>query len=158
MAPADAGDNVTGCREGMACVNHTGGGTVAPGGVGYHMANMALIFEDPPYGCASASSVCDPEHQVTYVWTDDPNKSHKEVNEGDPSYIYLHAKHLALHELGHTLGLPDFYVILPDHPAANYDRRLDGETAIMNKPWKAKSIQNTDIEQLDAIYRIHTEH
>ena len=158
VAPSSPSDNVTGCGSSMACVSPTSGGVGAPGGVGDHMTNMDVIFEDPPYTCANDMDPCQVGDQVTYTWTDVSRLSHEEVTAGDPTHLYLHAKHLALHELGHTLGLPDFYFVPAPHPAANYDPRLASETAIMNLQWEAKSIQDTDIAQLDAIYLLHSSH
>ena len=160
VRPSSSSDNSTGCGSSMACVRPTGQRIDAPGGVGAHMTNMDVIFEDPPYACTRSTNPCAPANQRTYEWTDDTNKSHKPVNPKDQTHRYLHAEQLVLHELGHTLGLPDFYLIRPltDHPATNYDVRLHGEKAIMKYQWDAKSIQDTDIAQLDAIYRRHSSH
>ncbi len=151
VAPSSPSDNITGCGRSVACVSPTGSTIESPGGVGRHMTDMDVIFEDPPYGCTNGNNRCRAADQVTYEWTNDPNKSHVVV---DPTiswrHLYLHAGHLALHELGHTLGAPDFY--------SDVMTGLDGETAIMNLQWDAKTIQDEDIAQLDAIYRTHSSH
>ena len=71
-----------------------------------------------------------------------------------PTRYYAYVDRVMLHEFGQTLGLPDFY----SRTGAPRLDGLDGETAIMNEHWNAKSIQNADIEQLDAIYRRHSSH
>ena len=159
---ASPGDNATGCGSSHACVSPTGEVIAAPGGVGLHMTDMDVIFEDPPYGCARPGNQCQIADQNRYVWTNNPNMSGIVKRNRPPREIYVYAEHLALHELGHTLGLPDFYslpgVAPAAHHSANYDPRLDAELAIMNKHWDAKTIQPTDIAQLDAIYRLHSSH
>ena len=54
-----------------------------------------------------------------------------------------------LHEFGHTLGLPDFYADTST---------LQGQIAIMNEHWVAQDIKDEDLEQLKAIYILHTSH
>ena len=66
-------------------------------------------------------------------------------------HLYIHAGHLVLHELGHVLAAPDF----------NSDDKsgLKAEKpAIMNIHWEARTVQDTDVQQLIAIYRLHTAH
>ena len=69
--------------------------------------------------------------------------------------FYVFIDYVMLHEFGHTLGLPDFY---SGSTSENYDSRLSLLTAIMNKYWVAKEIKDEDIEQLRAIYGLHTKH
>ncbi len=155
MAPSSPSDNSTGCGSSHACLSRTEQGIPAPDGVGRHMTNMDVIFEDPPYGCPNYSlPVCPPHRIVEYEWTGVSSMSGQEKTPGPPRVIYVYAEHLALHELGHTLGLPDFY---NRTGAARLDG-LDGETAIMNVHWNAQYIRDTDIAQLDAIYRMHSSH
>ena len=71
-----------------------------------------------------------------------------------PTRYYAYVDRVMLHEFGHTLGLTDFY----SRTRAPRLDGLDGELAIMNVHWDAKSIQDTDIAQLDAIYRRHSSH
>ena len=54
-----------------------------------------------------------------------------------------------LHEFDHTLGLPDFYADTST---------LQGQIAIMNEHWVAQDIKDEDLEQLKAIYILHTSH
>ena len=75
--------------------------------------------------------------------------------KNDSDGIYIRAHYIALHEFGHTLGLPEFY----KRSGNNWDERLLGVTAIMNIPWKAGHIrQEQDIAQPDAIYTRHGRH
>ncbi len=158
VAPSSPRDNLTGCGSSHACVAMIETGIEAPGGVGRHMTNMDVIFEDPPYGCPNSSDPTCPlipmDLLIIYVWTSNPNMSGQEITPGPPREIYAHAEDLALHELGHTLGLPDFN----SSTGGGRIDGLDGELAIMNVSWDAKSIQPTDIAQLDAIYRRHSRH
>ena len=162
VAPSSPSDNVTGCGSSNACVSPTGEIIPAPGGVGLHMTNMDVIFENPAYGCPGVVAPTCPMMPVNkivrYEWTPDSTKSGQQNTMASQYTVYVYAEHLALHELGHTLGLPDFYFVPAPHPSTNYDPRLDGETAIMNKQWDAKRIRDTDIAQLDAIYRLHSRH
>ena len=157
VAPASASDNVTGCGPSYACVTRTGREVDAPNGVGLHMTDMDVIFEDVANGCARDRPMCPPGKETTFQWTDNvalhnmPAPPSPGTSTVDHRYLY--AKWVVLHELGHTLGLPDFY---KDGAHSNYDPRLANEKAIMNLHWEAKTIQDTDIEQLDSIYRIHS--
>ena len=54
-----------------------------------------------------------------------------------------------LHEFGHTLGLPDFYADTTG---------LKNVVAIMNDSGAARNVKDEDIEQLRAIYILHTRH
>ncbi len=121
---------------------------------GQHLHDMVMIFESPGSMCRSASDPCTDSDRV--VWTDNPAKNRKRVDQRDRSKgIYIYIPYIALHEFGHTLGLPDFYVITGN----NWDARLLGVTAIMNIPWKAGHIrQDQDIAQLHAIYARHGKH
>ncbi len=158
VAPSSPRDNLTGCGSSHACVALTGTPIPTRDGVGGHITNMDVIFEDPPYGCDSPLNPCLPAEQIRYVWTSNPNLSGIRITRGPPRIYFVHAEHLALHELGHTLGLPDFYSVRGPHPSTNYDPQLNAELAIMNAYWDAKSIQDTDIAQLEAIYRRHSSH
>ena len=53
------------------------------------------------------------------------------------------------HEFGHTLGLPDFY---------EDTTGLQNVVAIMNDHGVAQDIKDEDLEQLKAIYILHTSH
>ena len=162
---ADVNNNVLGCGPGYACVNPpnvTGNPDNDPG-VGSHMTNMTMVFENPGYSCSSTDSVtgdplptCQAGQLTKYVWTNNQSLHGDEVNSGDPSVLFWYIRYIVLHEFGHTLGLPDFYM---GGGQTNYDPDLDREPAIMNLPWEVGGhIQQTDRDQLDAIYRTHTRH
>ena len=161
VAPTDESDNVSGCGSGYACVDDAPG----PSGraeVGSHMTNMDMIFENPAYSCSTVhpvtgnpAPVCDPADVTEYVWTDNQADHNTQVNPLDNTVRFIYIRWIMLHEFGHTLGLPDFY---SGGGHTNYDPNLAGETAIMNLPWDATRIRQTDRYQLDAIYRTHTRH
>ena len=101
--------------------------------------------------------MCPARDQVVYTWTTDPSKDHKDVGKAHRNFpnagrhLYIHAGHLMLHELGHVLAAPDFY--------SDDTSGLKAEKpAIMNIHWEARTVQDTDVQQLIAIYRLHTPH
>ena len=152
-------------RPGYACVNPpnvTGNPDNDPG-VGSHMTNMTMVFENPGYSCSSTDPatgdpkpVCDAGDLTEYRWTNIQADHNKNVNLGDDTVKFWYIDYIMLHEFGHTLGLPDFYI---GGGYTNHDPNLAGEPAIMNLPWEVGGhIQQTDREQLDAIYRTHTRH
>ena len=77
------------------------------------------------------------------------------IKDGDPTPSstaadqeqYAFIDWVMLHEFGHTLGLPDFYADTST---------LQGQIAIMNEHWVAQDIKDEDLEQLKAIYILHT--
>ena len=150
-APSSPADNRTGCIYGPACVAHPGD-PIPSDGVGDHMAEMEVIFEDPPNACDMSADPCKSADLGAYVWTDDPDLDGEDV-QGMADHKYLYVGHVAIHEFGHTLGLPDFYGLL-NQP------RPDGlssvRPAIMNL--SAHTPHANDIAQLDAIYRLHSIH
>ena len=134
-----------GCGNSYACVQPgTDGNSSGPG---KHMVNMTMVFEEPAYVCSG--SMCLDPYRI--VWTDDQTK------DGDPTPSstaadqeqYAFIDWVMLHEFGHTLGLPDFYADTST---------LQGQIAIMNEHWVAQDIKDEDLEQLKAIYILHTSH
>ena len=118
------------------------------------MTTMEMIFEDPPYGCWEDTPTCDDADQIMYKWTNDPSKHRTWVTENGVRFAQVYTLVVAIHEFGHTLGLPDFYAHT-EHGKRHGPRRdgLSGETAIMNRH---DSITDKDIAQLHAIYLLHT--
>ncbi len=134
-----------GCGNSMACVKP--GTERNSSGPGKHMVDMTMVFEEPAYIC-SGSMCLNP---TRLVWTDDDTKDGDATpssTTADPEQ-YAFIDWVMLHEFGHALGLPDFY--------ANTST-LQGELAIMNDHWVAQEIKDEDIEQLKAIYILHTKH
>ncbi len=117
------------------------------------MVNMTMVFEEPAYVCSG--SMCLDPYRI--VWTDDQTKDGAPTPSSTAAdqEQYAFIDWVMLHEFGHTLGLPDFY---SGSTSENYDSRLSLLTAIMNKYWVAKEIKDEDIEQLRAIYGLHTKH
>lgn len=161
-APTSATDNLTGCGPDYACVIHPDVSDNADDdpGVGAHMTNMDMIFENPAYTCSTVhlvtgnpEPVCDTNEHVKYTGTNNASEHGTPVLNDNSTYVYI--RYIMLHEFGHTLGLPDFN---SGGGQTNYDPNLAGETAIMNLPWNAVNISPSDRYQLDAIYRTHTRH
>ena len=159
---ADENNNVLGCGPGYACVTHPIPTDDDPG-VGTHMTNMNMIFENPGYNCTSVDRVtgdplpaCQTGDLTEFVWTYVEADHNTNVTRDDDTVRYVYIRYIMLHEFGHTMGLPDFY---RGGGQTNYDPDLDREPAIMNLPWEVGGhIQQTDRDQLDAIYRTHTRH
>ena len=67
---------------------------------------------------------------------------------------YVYVDRIMLHEFGHTLGLHEFGHTLGLHDSYN-DPTMDDLDAVMNTSYE---IRDEDIEQLRAIYLLHTPH
>ena len=140
-----------GCGPPRACMKRVGDGGESAG-PGRHMENMFMVFEDPPW-----FAVRDKHgdwHHTEYVWTDDRNVNGDKVPCTElmaicdrlPTRYYVYVGRVMLHEFGHTLGLPDFYVDTTG---------LSTLKAIMNMSFV---IEDQDIAQLEAIYLLHSAH
>ena len=141
-----------GCGTVRACVKHQGSGG-SSAGPGRHMENMVIVFENPPWLALNGPDRA--YTQTEYVWTTDSSVDEEEVPcpPGDvqcasmPKRKYLYVAPVMRHEFGHTLGLPDFY---------NNETGLSGLKAVMGLT--SDDIEDQDIEQLKAIYRLHSQH
>ena len=141
-----------GCGHVRACVKPQGSGG-SSAGPGKHMENMVMVFEDPPWLAMNGDG--RPYTHTEYVWTDVRSKDNDPVPcTEDPSTCamkpvrkYLYVGRVMRHEFGHTLGLPDFY---------NGKTGLSGLKAVMGLT--SDDIEYQDIEQLKAIYLLHSQH
>ena len=141
------GKSDEGCGKSRACVKVR----KTPGGD--HMERIHMIFEDPPW-FAQKDKHGKWQH-TEFVWTEDKHKNLGIVPcPYDPAYCgtkptrkYVYVDRVMLHELGHTLGLPEFY---------NDDATgLKDKLGVMNKSF---GILDEDIKQLRAIYLLHNPH
>ena len=69
----------------------------------------------------------------------------RKSSHSNPKTYFLYIDPVMLHEFGHTLGLPDYYA----------DPTMDNLNAVMNG---GGGITTEDIEQLRAIYLLHSKH
>ena len=138
-----------GCGTSFACVRDytfTGSKTA----IGKHIHNANMVFESPAFSCPKGTTCTKP---TQWVWT--ATDTHGEVisDTDDLLVRYIRVQNVALHEFGHTLGLPEF----GSSGASNYDSRLAGLDAIM-KSLDGGAITSEDTKQLEAIYARHTKH
>ena len=134
-----------GCGSVKACIKHIGDGgkndtSDAPGS---HMQNMFIVLEEPPYSYLYDEEIGWHHHELK--WTDIKDKDGEEVQGTDPVIYYTYVGTAMLHEFGHSMGLPNFYT----------DDSMNDLDAAMNKSDK---VEYQDIEQLRAIYILHTSH
>ena len=133
-------------------IHHVGDPDVA----GKHLGDLYLKIEQPPKWTTKSEGKCSYTH---YMWTDDRDR-HKRIIRPATDYDddcdsdfpddskptrYLWIDRTMLHEYGHTLGLKDYYD----------DASMDELDAMMNTNL---DITDEDIEQLRAIYFLHTAH
>ena len=107
--------------------------------LGSHMGSLRVIFEEPPLSIKADGS------EAHWEWTDKVHLNNKEVPKSKPTRTYVYVGQVMLHELGHTLGLPDFYL----------DASLEDLDAVMDT---SAVITDEDIAQLRAIYLLHDSH
>ena len=144
--PEDSDDFDEGCGPSRACVKSLPNGD--------HRENLYMIFEDPPWYAEKLSPHSWRLKQ--YVWTKDLSKNGQPVpclstpntcTMMTPRY-YVYVNRIMLHEFGHTLGLSDF----------NLDMETDLDTLPKAVMHTGIVINGEDIEQLRAIYLLHTQH
>ena len=134
-----------GCGASFACVQPgTDGNSSGPG---KHMLNMTMVFEQPGFQCDN--DPCSIQSEV--LWTDVRSMHRTQPMSSTVAnpQLYIFIDYIMLHEFGHTLGLPDFYADTTG---------LKNVVAIMNDSGAARNVKDEDIEQLRAIYILHTRH
>ena len=136
-----------GCGKSNACVKFefdTEGDS--DGGVGDHMGNMTMAYENPPWTAWEVSK--DNWVHQEWEWTD-ISSDHNMLIPSSTTIRFYYVDRVMVHEFGHTLGLPDFYT---DEKSG-----LKGLTdAVMHT--SRLTIHAEDINQLRAIYFGHTKH
>ena len=131
--------------NGLPCVQPgTDGNSSGPG---KHMLNMTMVFEQPGFQCDN--DPCSIQSEV--LWTDVRSMHRTQPMSSTVAnpQLYIFIDYIMLHEFGHTLGLPDFYADTTG---------LKNVVAIMNDSGAARNVKDEDIEQLRAIYILHTRH
>ena len=113
-----------------------------------HMENMYIVIEDPPI--TAGQDEFGEWHYTEYEWTSDLSKENEKVpclskEDSCPERKYAYIDRVMLHELGHTLGLGDFYT----------DKTMISPEGVMHNN---NEIMDEDIDQLRAIYFLHTSH
>ncbi len=105
------------------------------------MEDMVIVLEDPPWSYQEIGGK-GKEH-VEWEWTNDETLHGILVPKSYPAKYFRYVKRAMMHELGHTLGLHDFYK----------DETMNHLVAVMNE---SMNIEDEDISQLQAIYLLHS--
>ena len=117
---------------------------------GSHFGTLYIVFEDPPWRAAEEvlhGKKTGKWIREEYMWTDNRNVENDPVTSIiDRPVKYVYVGRVMIHEFGHTLGQPDFY---------NDTTGLADLDAIMNRH---ETMTGEDIEQLKAIYLLHSSH
>ena len=110
-------------------------------------ASLTMVFEQPGFQCDN--DPCSIQSEV--LWTDVRSMHRTQPMSSTVAnpQLYIFIDYIMLHEFGHTLGLPDFYADTTG---------LKNVVAIMNDSGAARNVKDEDIEQLRAIYILHTRH
>ena len=138
-------DLTIGCGKYAACVKKIGTGRDSIG-PGKHMTNMHVVFEDPPWRYDEFYDPLLGRNRLMhrkFIWTALKRLDGDYDRRRDAHYHYIDPT--MVHELGHTLGLPDFYK----------STSLFGTMGIMNATTKESVITGEDQAQLRAIYNQH---
>ena len=151
-------DTWAGCIGSIACVKNYTYGSVDEKRVGRALLGMDMVIEDPAYHCFNDRQGCGDDAKL-YVWTAREQLHGEDYTRSDGVVLgeYYFVEYMTLHEFGHPFGLPDFYTNRVGY--VNWDSRLSGVNATMNRHYNAKSIkERQDIPQLDAMYVRHSPH
>ena len=117
-----------------------------------HLGDLWVVFEEPAWYCRGYDMVAGTcTKRVRYYWTDESGQHETAVDEDilppdSPTSKFAHVGRTMLHELGHTLGLPDFYSDLETE-------LIELPHALMHR--MGAQIHEEDIKQLKAIYLLH---
>ena len=137
----DARDWDAGCGSARGCVKAWEAGG--------HLEDMVVIFEDPPWFAKRMPPKRGRWVHTMYEWNAiEARDGAKVPGSGTPGVFYVYGLRIALHEFGHTLGLPEFY-----NDTTGLQGFLD---AVMH--YEGYEIHEEDISQLRAIYLLHNPH
>ena len=111
------------CKPGVACV-------LAFNRIEGQITDTTVRYETTPHSSS-----------IDYQWTTDLGKHLTDVTPGDSSLRYVHVATIVLHEMGHTLGMPDFN-------SPYYGIMRNGASS-------ATYVTNQDRRHMNVIYRNH---
>ena len=153
-------NNSNGCGGTHACVKPTSTISGDPNDGTRHLGSTEMIFEEMPYTCRVTPKPgmdCEPANYLKWTWTDKSGDHNDPVPLTTGDHRYLYGYPVVVHELGHLLGVPDFFDA-GSHDSHDPDLAKENPSIMNADLWGAGDIQQTDLDQLHAIYRIHLRH
>ncbi len=116
-----------------------------------HIAGIDLIFEEPAWECGlfdkNTNTCVGVNLRIFWSHIGSNDRTEAKGLAGNVIGEFRYVDPIMMHEFGHTLGLPDFYL--------DYMTDLMGLDAVMNDPYSNKTPTDEDIAQLKAIYARH---